>query len=68
MSIHEESDGLLGTQIYWEDIQKDCFKLFGPRAKLGENKTIKDIADGRVQLCCCREKSKLRDPFPGSVL
>lgn len=51
MSLAEENEnGLLGTQVTWEDVQRDCYSLWGPEAKLGSNKTIKDIADGKVCL------------------
>lgn len=51
MSLLEENDdGLLGTQVTWEDVQRDCYRLWGPDAKLGPNKTFRDIADGKVLL------------------
>ena len=48
MSLSEAGPGLLGTYLTWEDLQQDFFELFGPEAVLGEEKTVKDIADGRV--------------------
>lgn len=46
--IKETTEGLLGTLVTWEKVQEDCFKVFGESAKLCSKKTIKDIADGKV--------------------
>ena len=47
-SCNGSAEGLLGTLVTWEEIQRDCFQAFGNTAKLGAKKTIRDISEGKV--------------------
>ncbi|CAJ80810.1 CHK kinase-like domain-containing protein [Caenorhabditis elegans] len=42
----ELADGLLGTTLQWEDVQKIAEESAGHNLKIGEKKTIKPLAEG----------------------
>lgn len=44
----ELADGLLGTTLQWEDVQKIAEESAGHNLKIGEKKTIKPLAEGVV--------------------
>ncbi|VDO56971.1 unnamed protein product [Haemonchus placei] len=47
MSLFTPADGILRTNTHWDDLQESIFKAFGPDAKFGPNKDVKDIGSGR---------------------
>ncbi|VDO84011.1 unnamed protein product [Heligmosomoides polygyrus] len=46
MSLIIPADGILQTNLQWEDLQESVYEAFGPEAKLGPNKGVKDIGLG----------------------
>ncbi|CAI5450404.1 unnamed protein product [Caenorhabditis angaria] len=45
MSLHEESSGLLGTHVNWEDIEDEVRLSLATEARFGENKKVENIGN-----------------------
>ncbi|CAJ0590120.1 unnamed protein product [Cylicocyclus nassatus] len=47
MALYKPADGILRTNLTWEDLQDGLFEAFGKQAKLGPNKTVEDIGQAK---------------------
>ncbi|EYB95141.1 hypothetical protein Y032_0163g3478 [Ancylostoma ceylanicum] len=54
MSLFKPADGILRTNLSWDDLQESVFEIFGKDAKFGPNKDAKDIgfASGFMSKIC----------------
>ncbi|RCN46424.1 hypothetical protein ANCCAN_07512 [Ancylostoma caninum] len=54
MALFKPADGLLRTNVSWDDLQESVFEAFGKDAKFGPNKDAKDIgfANGFMSKIC----------------
>ncbi|VDL78189.1 unnamed protein product [Nippostrongylus brasiliensis] len=48
MALYQPADGILKSNLSWEDLQESLIETFGPDAILGPNKDAKDIGLGHV--------------------
>ncbi|GMS98204.1 hypothetical protein PENTCL1PPCAC_20379, partial [Pristionchus entomophagus] len=74
MSLHDTMDGLLETQVTWEDLEKQLMSALKTKASFGTEKTIIDIGDGngclsRVGLVSCDWKgAEKSENLPGRIV
>lgn len=47
-SLNKVGDGLLGTFLSWEQLEKDFQAKYGQDAKFGPNKSIVDVSKNKV--------------------
>ncbi|KIH50732.1 hypothetical protein ANCDUO_19186 [Ancylostoma duodenale] len=54
MALFKPADGILRTNVSWDDLQECVFEAFGEDAKFGPNKDAKDIgfANGFMSKIC----------------
>ncbi|CAD6193702.1 unnamed protein product [Caenorhabditis auriculariae] len=45
MSLHIAVDGILGTHVFWEDIETEMQRALNTKSKFGEAKTVQNIGD-----------------------
>lgn len=48
MSLYKVADGLLGTNVTWEDVEEEMQKAMKTSAKFGSEKRVTNIGDMKV--------------------
>ncbi|KAK6045597.1 hypothetical protein COOONC_16898 [Cooperia oncophora] len=46
MSLFKPADGIMKTNVTWDDLQESVFEAFGAEAKFGPNREVKDVGCG----------------------